>query len=303
MAQRAHLRVYRLKMIALNLAVKIAASILSVPPEAISVSLPPMAPPPRSQKEFQHRREIDGALASFWKETDGFDSSLEEQNLVDERYGVAPEATSKRPSTYGEITPLGSRQLFDYMNMYTHQSALNNKKKQDIIFYDLGSGAGRLVAQSFLELPRIRKAIGVEMAASRHESAVSAWGKLVDSGRADDIRRMGVGNTLRNTCANEAAECVQFNEGDLFDLDVSDATHIYASSLCFTEVMMTDLASKLNSEAPRLQCVATLQQFPPKSLFCIEYPAMEFVEMSWTAARGEGCPVYFYFRPTRNKKQ
>ena len=288
-------------MLVLNLAVKIAASILSVPPEAISVSLPPMAPPPRSQREFQIRREIDAALASCWKETDGFDSPPEEQNLVDERYGVTPEATAKRPSTYGEITPLGSRQLFDYMNMYHSAFDLNSKKKQDIIFYDLGSGAGRLVAQSFLELPRIRKAVGVEMAASRHESAVSAWEKLVDSGRADDIRRMGVGNTLRND--NDAAECVQFHKGDLFDLDLSDATHIYASSLCFTEAMMVELASKLNSDAPRLQCVATLQQFPPKSLFCIEYPAMEFVEMSWTAARGEGCPVYFYFRPTRNNKQ
>lgn len=286
-------------MIVLNLAIKIAASILSVPPEAISVSLPPMAPPPRSQKEFQHRREIDAALASFWKETDGFDSPSEELNLVDERYGVTREATTKRPSTYGEITPMGSRQLFDYMNMYQSVFDFNSKKKQDIIFYDLGSGAGRLVAQSFLELPRIRKAVGVEMAASRHESAVSAWQKIVDSGRADDIRRMGVGNTLRN--ANEAAEYVQFNKGDLFDLDVSDATHIYASSLCFTEAMMVDLASKLNSEAPRLQCFATLQQFPPKSLFGIEHPAMEFVEMSWTAARGEGCPVFFYVRPNKNQ--
>ena len=285
-------------MIVLNLAIKIAASILSVPPEAISVSLPPMAPPPRSPKEFQHRREIDEALASFWKETDGFDSPSEEQNMVDERYGVAPEATTKRPSTYGEITPLGSRQLFDYMNMYEPAFDLNSESKQDIVFYDLGSGAGKLVAQSVLELPRIRKASGVEMAASRHNSAVNAWEKLVDSGRADDIRRMGAGNTFRNGDA-AAEECIQFTEGDLFGVEVSDATHIYASSLCFTEAMMVDLASKLNDEAPRLQCVATLQEFPPKSLFGIEYPAMEFVEMSWTATRGEGCPVYFYFRPTR----
>jgi len=281
-------------MILLNLAIKIAASILSVPPESISVSLPPMAPPPRSAQEFQRRREIDAALASFWKKSDGFDSPSEEQDFVDERYG----AESKRPSTYGEVTSLGSRQLFDYMNMYQPAFDLScGSKKQDIIFYDLGSGAGRLVAQSFLELPRIHKAVGVELAASRHESATSAWEKLVDSGRADEIRRMGAGNTTGNS-DRASKECVNFVGGDLFDLDVSDATHIYASSLCFTGEMMVHLANKLNSEAPNLQCVATLQPFPTKSLFGLKHPAMEFVEMSWTAARGEGCPVYFYFRPT-----
>ena len=281
-------------MIVANLAIKIAASILLVPPEAISICLPPMAPLPSSAKEFKHRREIDAALASFWKDTDGFDSPLDEQELVDGRYGVTSDATSKRPSTYGEVTTLGSRQLFDYMHMYQPAFHLSSRRKQrdKLIFYDLGSGAGRLVAQSFLELQNIHKATGVEMVTSRHQAAKIAWQKLVDSGRADDIRRrMGKVEDSRI----KAAECVHFYEGDLFGIDISDATHIYTSSLCFTDEMMVDLASKLNREAPRVQCVATLQPFPPGSLFGIKHPAMEFVEMSWTAARGEGCPVYFYF--------
>ena len=86
------------------------------------------------------------------------------------------------------------------------------------------------------------------MVTSRHQAAKIAWQKLVDSGRADDIRRrMGKVEDSRI----KAAECVHFYEGDLFGIDISDATHIYTSSLCFTDEMMVDLASKLNIE--RLQ--------------------------------------------------
>jgi hypothetical protein len=129
-------------------------------------------------------------------------------------------------------------------------------------------------------------------------AAVRAWKKLTESGDADRIRGMGLVEGRRSK--QNAAKGVQFCEGDLFALEISEATHVYASSLCFTNVMMAGLADKLQAEAPNLQCVATLQKFPPDSLFDITYPAMEFVEMSWTKARGEGCPVYFYYNATKN---
>mmetsp|Transcript_115 Transcript_115/g.223 ORF Transcript_115/g.223 Transcript_115/m.223 type:complete len:297 (-) Transcript_115:1061-1951(-) len=290
----------------MNLAVRIAASVLCVPPESISLCLPMIAPPPISAQQFNHRNEIDSVLQSEWDERDGFDAPLIDQDFVDDKYCSTAGDYSRRPSTYGEITSLGARQLFHHMRMYKpipiglgrNRTKARTHSNGDIVFFDLGSGAGRLIAQSYLELPRVRKSVGVELAASRHMAAVRAWRKLIECGDADRIRGMGLVEGRRSE--QNAARSVRFCEGDLFALDISEATHVYASSLCFTNVMMSGLAEKLQAEAPNLHCVATLQKFPPGSLFDISYPAMEFVEMSWTKARGEGCPVYFYYNSATN---
>lgn len=61
--------------------------------------------------------------------------------------------------------------------------------QEDIIFWDLGSGWGKLVVQSYLELPRIQRSIGIEFAPTRHEKASQAWEGLVRSGLATELRQ------------------------------------------------------------------------------------------------------------------
>ena len=119
-------------------------------------------------------KEVDKMLASSWS---GDDSKLgREEELYVDSHG-RPEGSDcpifDKPSAYGEVTPSGARQLFDTMGVHT---------ASDAVFADLGSGAGRLVVQAWLELPMVQRAIGVELAPSRHATAVSAWDSLVESG-------------------------------------------------------------------------------------------------------------------------
>lgn len=308
-------------VIAANLAVRILASVMHVPPECISLMLPMMPPPVLSMAQAEHRAEIDLVLSQFWGKLDGFEIPEEDVFAVDEAYckvsidAPVPKGIAindrKRPSTYGEITALGARQLFGYMGMYDRSVLFSNNVPNDddsngkdkLSFYDLGSGTGRLIVQSYMELPRLGQAVGIEMAPSRHNLAVEAWGRL-RNGKAERIRSAGLEAHNHSDEEPEKHKClVRLQKGDLFSLDVSEATHIYVSSLCFNDRMMEKLAEKLQKEARALQCCATLREFPSGLSFFGGQshlpPSMEWVEMTWTVARGEGCPVYFYHKPPK----
>jgi hypothetical protein len=159
--------------------------------------------------------------------------------------------------------------------------------QRDVVFWDLGSGAGKLVVQSYLELPRIQRSVGVELAPSRHESAVKAWEGLVQSGLADELR-----SNHPDAATNDGDASLKLIAGDLFHADVSEATHIYVSSLCFTDDMMRRLEEKLTCSSLKVESVASLREFP-KQLFGTR-PRVEYVEMSWTKRQGMGCAVYVY---------
>ncbi len=117
---------------------------------------------------------------------------------------------------------------------------------------------GRLVVQTFLEVPRLQRAVGVELEASRHDSAIQAWNSIEQQAHA---LRASRGDQSSVFCDDAI---VQFIQGDLFQVDLSDVTHVYVASLCFPTEMMERLAYKLLTEASRLQVVATLQPFPTR---------------------------------------
>lgn len=293
----------------MNLAIRIAAAILSVPPDAIAPMVPMVAPPPRNQLEFEVRSEVNSVLSGSCSlakvEEDAaplFAISSEEANYVDCKSGL-PGVTDvyqnddnddNRASTYGEITLLGSRQLFHHMGL------TSKSNEQDFHFYDLGSGGGRLVIQSYLELPSVSKSVGIELSPSRHKIASQTYTDLQKNGNIKTIR-----NLSRKSWGIEPKEDadnsgIDLYEGDLFKLDISKATHIYASSLCFSEQMMELLVDKIEREATSLCCIASLRMLPLKEknddakVTIGRHPWQEWIEMSWTKARGEGCPVYLY---------
>jgi len=238
-------------------------------------------PSPLSSFEYEHREVVSRLLSEGWRASVSGAALL--ISVSDDLLQAEADHSNVRqhdPSTYGEITELGARQLFHYMN-------INADMEDDIVFVDLGSGAGKLVVQVFLEVPRLRRAVGIELAQSRHDVAIFAW-DTVDT-KAYDVR-----TALKEhaSCCNEAS--VQFIQGDLFEVDVTDASHIYVASLCFTSEMMERLGDKLANEASRLKCVATLKPFPKRLDWRFGTPTVEYVEMSWTKSRGEGCAVYFY---------
>jgi hypothetical protein len=258
----------------------VAAALSSLPPEVFTT--PPMLEPETTLSE-EHLQASLNLLQTGWNDLDGYQVAQQESEQVDLRsqtdsssFSAVNDDDSSSPSTYGEITALGARQLFCYFRQYS------SRNFENIDFADLGSGVGKLVVQAFTEIPSLHKATGIELSPSRHASAVETWSKIQDNARK--IRNM------EEDSLDGAS--VQLIEGDIFDYDMSSTTHIYVASLCFSEAMMHRLGYKLKQEASELRCIATLKEFP--SWFAKEFgkPRVEYIEMTWT--RPHGARVFFY---------
>jgi hypothetical protein len=250
----------------MSLVARIVGGLLLCPPDVIDQSLPMVAPFPSSLKELKLRREVDRILDTCWNYDDGYEVQLSDEWLVDGESLL--EKNDIRPSTYGEVTSVGARQLFQQMGMETERES-----NKEIVFFDLGSGAGKLVVQAHLELANLSKAFGIELSPSRHECALNAWGKVQ---REETVER------------EQSKSVVKWMVGDLFQADLSEATHIYVSSLCFTSEMIRKLELKLLRGAPKLRCVASLTKFGEN----MGNPKVSYIQMSWTNPNGS--PVYFY---------
>lgn len=207
--------------------------------------------------------------------------------------------SSHNPSTYGEVTMLGARQLFHFMKMFKNQndSDKNNVNVTEthptLHFIDLGSGNGKLLVQAYLEIPDLKKVEGIELSSVRFNLAQKAWDEIKDE--AHEIRHETRDlYRIKRAEQNVDAE-LNLIQGDLFQMDISTATHIYIASLCFTDEMMNALSDKIIKEGGCLRCIATLKPFPPtfeeNSGLLKE---ARYVEMSWTKPRGMGGIVYFY---------
>ena len=190
--------------------------------------------PPPCQSQCSNWASTNEILATYWSPGDGFDGN------------------GAREYTYGEVTSLGVRQLAHAMNL---------SSSSDVVFYDLGSGVGRLVMQMALDFaPSLKAATGIELSLERHKIASSilseiAWTKpsLTDS--------------------------VNFLNSDVLELDLSDATHVYISSLCFPKPVLRQLQDYLFS-IEGLHVVVALNRLD-------RFEAEEFdvsdahVQMSW----------------------
>ena len=96
---------------------------------------------------------VDLALSTYWHPSDGWVATDEEAYEIDQRNNAGNPAAgggghdvAHRSSAYGEATSLGARQLFRHMGM-TDDPLDPNPSTDAVVFFDLGSGAGRLVAQ------------------------------------------------------------------------------------------------------------------------------------------------------------
>merc|ERR1712183_404810 len=115
-----------------------------------------------------------------------------------------------RPSTYGEITPIGLRQIARATNL--------DDLDGHAVLMDLGSGVGKLVAQAFLEWPGVIRAVGIEMFASRTKRARDAWNAVVSSGEKEALRSSARSLAASSvTLARPENEEIIFVQGDLFE--------------------------------------------------------------------------------------
>jgi len=266
-----HVDAFRYMALAKHTAWAVAASAAIVPIETFST-------PPVFDTEplhgMEHRQAVDAFLASAWgSENLGFDIPSEEKVAINDQ-GVEKSNSSlslvAKPATYGEITHIGARQLFQaFPGNITH-------------FMDLGSGVGKLCIQATLEINTLQRSMGVELSQTRSNVAIATLDQ--EGNRIAEIRNlMGV----------DSAVPVEFICGDMFEADVANVTHIYVASLCFSSQMMHDLATKILTEGHSLISVATLKRFP--SSFSFGEPRELQIEMTWT--KPFGARVYFYDKP------
>ena len=226
----------------------------------------------RSDRPEEHaqRAMVDSILASHWQTADGEIDADEEAfvDTFDRPEGSPPLPLLERPSAYGEVTHEGARQLFVAMEL-----------QGGAVFADLGSGARRLVAQAWFEMPAVRT-IGVELAPTRHAAAVRAWASVVSCGAAATFGHGQRGDP-------------EFRQASMLSTDLSAVTHCYVASLLMGDELMNALWATLQRDAPKLKVVATLRAFRGDAAAeALAHVAR--VDMTWNEDGDSGTDVFIY---------
>jgi SAM-dependent methyltransferase len=196
---------------------------------------------------------------------------------------LAIQAVGGRHSdTYGEITPRGFATLAARLGLGA-----------DDTFADLGSGLGRTVLQAAADFGA-RRAVGVEMAPSRHRLAEAARGREPDA----------VASRVAFVCA----DCAEAGLWEAPDGALAGVTCLYVSSLLFSSELMSRLAAHIAAADDSLRVVASLKRWDEGELEGFsELVPPEMCETSWTVSMvvvgdkgavstAPGSPVYIYER-------
>jgi hypothetical protein len=137
--------------------------------------------------------------------------------------------------TYGEILYPSVNKIIDCMNI-----------DENDVFYDLGSGIGKVTLQYFLKSP-VKKAVGIEASETRHNTALEVYGIV----RKEFPDLFAGGRELNSICGNFLMQ------------DISDATIIYTCSTCFDEELLQSIG-ELADRCPNLKYLATNKKIPNK---------------------------------------
>lgn len=106
------------------------------------------------------------------------------------------------------------------------------------IFYDLGSGFGKMIVQVYLETP-VAKSAGIELAFSRIKQARKVKQKMGQLGLLDPERRL------------------VFYHKNIIDIPLRDATVIYVNMFSMAPALREAFVNKLLKLKPGLRVVST----------------------------------------------
>jgi len=234
----------------------------------------------RAVIEQEHRNFVDHTLERHWRGRDVYAP-------YDGRHNGSPtRGRTDTEYTYGEVTPLGVRQL-------VHEMGIGRGTTDGgVVFYDLGSGVGRLVVQLYLDHNRrcdcvhgdddgvemgcgwtgFDRIVGIEMCDRRHAIATESWRAVRTSLDANPVPEEEEHGAPHRSQPERPA--VSFINGDILETDFSDATHLFLSSLCFptevtrriSEILLANVARDDGTggggSGGRLRVVAALSDLP-----------------------------------------
>jgi hypothetical protein len=150
-----------------------------------------------------HDRKGQRLISNLFEGINGYSFGPEEGRL-----------RANRSHVYGELASKGLHRLLDHLQL----------NKSDV-FYDLGSGIGRVLIQVAMEVP-LKKCVGIEVANSRFLHAQT----ILDRVQKQKLLR---------------AKQVELRNENFLESDLSDATVLYTCSTCFSGRLMNRLARKI----------------------------------------------------------
>lgn len=153
--------------------------------------------------------------------------------------------------TYGEILYPGINRIMDYIGDI----------REDDVFYDLGSGVGKIALQFFLKTP-VKKSRGIEYSETRNNSAIGVYKQV-----HQEFPELFQGGKRTLDCIN----------GNFLEADIADATIIYAASTCYSEELLADIGKMITERCPKVRYVVTLKPIPSK----VPLDKVFEVECSW----------------------
>eukprot|EP00434_Breviolum_minutum_P025641 symbB.v1.2.022657.t1/scaffold2027.1/size138498/5 len=259
--------------------------------------------PAESCMEQQVWREVENLFDRTydWRYSGYCIGLAEDQVVKDAQAKVAGANETLQAHTYGEVTPNGVRQLAQFLDL------TGAGPTREVHFLDLGSGVGKMVLQMYIEVPRVSRSLGVELHPTRSQRGKEALQMLNQLGDVASLRKQSlVAHVLakspqaliamahlRKTGVHGKGVGVSLIEADMFDLDLSEFTHIYLASLTWGAPLMNRLAKKILTEARELEKVAALSRFEALEGFVEE----EFqLQTSWTTRSPSGSKLFVYTR-------
>lgn len=186
----------------------------------------------------------------------------------DERACV--EAGHARGSVYGEIP-------YDSLQVILENELIGPND----VFYDFGSGVGKVVTQVYLNTP-VRKAVGIEASVSRYNGCM----RMMEKFKATDPY------TDRKYNA-KARRTITFINKNFLKVDVSDATIIYMCATCFEPGLMEKLVQKFEKINRIGLRVITLKKLPEHEKHGFRFDRGYKLPMSWSRS-GRTSSVFVY---------
>lgn len=154
----------------------------------------------------------------------------------------------KITETYGELLPDSVNKLLQKITITA-----------DDVFYDLGSGLGKVVRQVFSHTD-VKAAHGIEINTELHAKATQ--------------------HTAQNT-----NRILNFTQGDFLTTPLTDATIVLIASPCFSPSLLHALGERINT-TPTIHTVLSLR---PIATLTLPFKKIVRVECSWDTAL---CYVY-----------
>jgi len=158
--------------------------------------------------------------------------------------------------TYGEILYPSVNKVIGYLDI-----------NENDVFYDLGSGIGKVPLQFFLKTP-VKKAYGVEASKKRNDHAIRVYEHL----KLEFPELFKTGRQLG---------CMESN---FLEADITDATIIYTCSTCFNEELLADIGSIVD-RCPNIKYVVSMKPIPSK----LPFDTILEIECTWDKTK---CYVY-----------